>query len=123
MIEDTNSYHNDIPELGRINSNRYENLFKIGRNNNYYFYNILKSVVFPPDIDPELYTEQIINSRRPYTTLSFQIYGVQDLWWLLCLVNNIRNPVQVITPGTKLKIIKPQYVEDVVKQIQRLKNA
>ena len=106
MIEDLQKYNNDISDLTTIPYTRYENLFKVAKNNNYYFYNILKKIVIPENIDSRLFSEVIITDNIPYTTLSYRFYNTQDLWWLICIVNNIINPVNNITPGTKLKILK-----------------
>jgi len=118
MIEDLQKYHNEIDELVPLEYTRYENIFQIAKNNNYFFYNILKKVNFPTDIDSRLFHEVIVSTRIPYTVVSHQYYGTQDLWWLICLVNNITNPVNNITPGTKLKILTNDAVNRVLASIE-----
>lgn len=113
---------NSINELPSISSNRYENIFNLNIYNGYYFYNIIKTIKFPENINPELYYEKIINSKKPYTTISYEIYGTQDLWWLILLSNNITNPVSVVTPGTKIKVIKLKYIKSILDSIKRANN-
>jgi hypothetical protein len=110
---------NDLPDLSHM---RYENIFNVNLYNNYYFYNIIKTIKFPENINPELYYEKIINSKKPYTTISYEIYGTQDLWWFILLSNNISNPVSVCTPGTKLKVIKMKYLKDILESIKSANN-
>lgn len=122
-IEDLNKKHNDIIELVNLPENRYENIFNLGTNNNYYFYNILKTIKFPAELDVNIFDYKTINQRKPYTTISYDAYGTQNLWWLILLSNNITNPVNIITPGTRLKIIKSKYVKDIINTIKNLNNA
>lgn len=118
MIEDLQKYRNEINELVNIKYTRYENIFQVAKNDSYYFYNILKKVNFPNDIDSRLFDEVIVTTNIPYTTLSQQYHGTQDLWWLICLVNKIQNPVTNIKAGTKLKILTNDAVSRVLAAIE-----
>jgi hypothetical protein len=122
-IIDLNKKHNDIDELSNLSDNRYENIFNMGTNNNYFFYNIIKTVKFPKELDSSIFDYRIINQNKPYTSVSYDVYGTQNLWWLILLSNNITNPVDVITPGTRLKIIKSKFVKDIINTIIELNNA
>jgi len=122
-IIDLNKKHNDIDELSNLSDNRYENIFNMGTNNNYFFYNIIKTIKFPEELDSSIFDYKIINQKLPYTAVSYNVYGTQNLWWLILLSNNITNPVDVITPGTRLKIIKTKFVKDIINTIIELNNA
>jgi len=122
-IIDLNKKHNDIDELSNLSDNRYENIFNMGTNNNYFFYNIIKTIKFPEELDSNIFDYKIINQKLPYTAVSYNVYGTQNLWWLILLSNNITNPVDVITPGTRLKIIKSKFVKDIINTIIELNNA
>lgn len=122
-IIDLNKKHNDIDELSNLSDNRYENIFNMGTNNNYFFYNIIKTIKFPEELDSNIFDYKIINQKIPYTAVSYNVYGTQNLWWLILLSNNITNPVDVITPGTRLKIIKSKFVKDIINTIIELNNA
>lgn len=118
MIDDLQKYRNEINELVNIKYTRYENIFQVAKNDNYYFYNILKKVNIPDDIDSRLFDEVIVTTNIPYTTLSQQYHGTQDLWWLICLVNKIQNPITNIKAGTKLKILTNDAVNRVLAAIE-----
>ena len=92
MITDLEKYQNNIKDLPSLDDTRYENIFKLAKSDKYFFYNIIKKVSIPDDIQSEIYIEYRINSARPWTSLSHEIYGNQDLWWLICLTNKIYNP-------------------------------
>ena len=95
---------------------RYENIFNLyefntSNNDNYVFYNILSKVNIPNDLDPIVYQLYRIESQIALTTLSHKLYGSQHLWWLIMVVNNLKNPVKLIESGSVLKIIKSEYLD------------
>tara|TARA_R110002110_G_scaffold16764_11_gene72173 strand:- start:964 stop:1323 length:360 start_codon:yes stop_codon:yes gene_type:complete len=115
-------YQNDIPDLESISNNRYENIFNVAttEENKYYFYNISRAIRFDDtSIDPAYYYKFIVNRLAPYTALSHTLYGTMELWWLICVINNIDSPVKFLTPGTTIKVIKKQYVSTVIDNIKR----
>jgi uncharacterized membrane protein YciS (DUF1049 family) len=83
------------------------------------FYNILSKVSIPSDLDDSVFEYFIVQSEMPLTTLSNDIYKSQHLWWLIMAVNNIKNPVRLIAGGSKIKIIKPEYLENVLNSIKQ----
>jgi hypothetical protein len=122
-IVDLNLKNNEIKALSKISKSRYENIFNVGTNNEYYFYNIIKTVKFPEDLSPGIFYNKTITNKAPYTAISFDVYSTQDLWWFILLTNNITNPISVVQPGTVLKIIKKEYVDDIINNILKLNNA
>jgi hypothetical protein len=42
------------------------------------------------------------------------------LWWLICAVNNIQNPVIHPEPGTVIKILNVQVAREVLSQIEAI---
>lgn len=110
--------HNDIPELNSIDSNNYENLFNVYKDNRYY-YNLLRTVTIPDNLDPSVYFLLKLNKSTPLTTLSYRVYGTIKLWWLICIANNINDTVRPIEPGKVLKIIIPAEVGNIVKMLKQ----
>ena len=48
------NFQNNIDDLPRLNSTRYENIFKIYKEKDiYYYYNIIQSLYLPSNIDEE----------------------------------------------------------------------
>ena len=111
-------YHNDIDILKPISEYNFENIFSVYKDNDFYFYNILKTVNFPKEMDNSYYTTYRVKSNSPLTALSFKFYNTIKLWWLIVLANNINNPVSFIKPGTTLKIIRPQFIPQILDNIQ-----
>ena len=119
------AYHNEISELESINDARYENIFKLYIKEGKYIYNILRQVnIDMSTADPQTYDQTIIKFDMPWTAISFRVYSTTELWWLLYLSNKntIKTPLELVPGGTKLNIIKPQYLRDIVDEItQELK--
>jgi hypothetical protein len=109
---------NDIQDLPQLTSERYENIFNVYQTTDgYYYYNILSKVSILDTIDPSIIMYFKIPKLMPWTNISFLIYGTQYLWWLLCALNKIQNPVRVLQPGTVIAAINPTYVKNVLDEI------
>lgn len=95
---------NDIPDLVTLDFARYENIFKLYKDSNsIYFYNILNSIQVPDNIDKQYFYVVKINRKIPWTTISYEQYATIDLWWLICLINKIDNPIKFVEPEPSLK--------------------
>lgn len=114
-------YISEIPTLAEVENVSYENFFKIHiYNDEFAFFNLLKKINIltnTNDIDPTYFTVYNIDIDIPWVILSYRIYGSLNLWWLLCLVNNIQDATKNPELGTKIKAIKPQYVNAIIGQI------
>jgi len=117
---DFGKQQNDIPDLFPLDSTRYENIFKLYKDpNSIYFYNILNNIIVPDNIDQQFYYIIKLNRKIPWTTISYEEYGTIDLWWFICLVNKINNPIKFVEPGSELKIIRKNYLATVLNIIQK----
>ena len=119
MITDLQLTRNNIAELASLEDTRYENIFKMARSDKYFFYNIIKKISFPDDLNPQIFFEVRVTANMPWTSFSNQVYGNQNLWWLICLANNIQNPVNNPVTGDKYTVIKPTYVNRILSEINQ----
>jgi len=120
MITDLEKYQNEIAELPTIEDVRYENIFKVAKDDKFFFYNIIKKISIPAELQSGIYYELRINSNKPWTTLAHEVYGTQELWWLICLINKVYNPINNPELGAVYKIIKPDYVNPILIEIKKL---
>jgi len=119
--EELNKTHNDVDDLEPISDYHYENIFNMFKTDDgFYGYNILKTINFPEDIQPTMFEFVKIDRKLSWTYLSYLEYGTIKLWWLICLANHIQNPVQFPTEGMRVKIIKKQYVAQILQQLSNL---
>ena len=115
---ETGLYQNQIPSLDTLTDRFYENIFKLYKDGPYHFYNILQQVTLPDNIDTAMYEVVDMPPQMPFTVLSHKVYGNINLWWLICLANDIANPTQLLPPGTQIRVIKPHFVGDILTSIQ-----
>lgn len=110
---------NNISDLPSLDAYAFENIFNVYREKDVYFYNLLKTVNFPQSIDSSFYSNYTVPfDNITWTNISFIHYHTTNLWWLICSVNNIQNPVEFPKAGTVLKILNPEVVTSVVKTIK-----
>lgn len=118
-MSSTGNYQNKIQGLKPLKSTRYENIFKLYSNSNsQFYYNLLQSIYLPENINEDFVYYQLVSESIPWTIISFNAYKTIDLWWLICLANNIYNPVKFPDKGSLIKIIKPSYVNTVLNEIK-----
>lgn len=115
---DLGNYQNNIPELQPLNNFRYENIFKMYKEDNKFYYNITKKITLLTNLDPSQFLYYPVKKRMPWTMVSFNIYQTIELWWLLCLVNNIQNPVDQPKSGTIIKALRPDLVTTVLNDLK-----
>jgi hypothetical protein len=109
----------NVENLEKLDPYKFENFLRIYENQDgQYFYNLLStSINIDQELTPAAYYEISVRSSVPWTTLSYNEYRTIHLWWLIMEVNNIKNPLDYPTPGTKLRILFPQYAKYVLDKI------
>lgn len=114
-------YQNYINDLPNLEIYRYENIFKVYQigGDNVYFYNIIKNIQVPDDINNQVFDIITLPAQTPLTTLSYSLYGTTYLWWLVCIINGIQNPFDPINAGKQIKVLKKQYLKPVLDAIKQ----
>ena len=111
-ITDITTSNNDIT------AENYENVFNIYNDENaFYYYDLLRKVDFPTELDPNTYDLYEAKPDDFYPLISYKAYNNIKLWWVICATNQIDNPLSAPEVGTILKIIKPYYVQSVLAKI------
>lgn len=109
----------DIDELPKLESSRLENLFNVYQTDSgEYFYNILNTVNFDANnLAPYTYTSYTTLAGDSYPFISYKKYKTINLWWLICAVNDIKNPTKLPAPGTHLKILNSDLITNILTTI------
>jgi len=116
MITDLQTQAN-VKEFFPLSETRYENIFNMAKTDAYYFYNIIKKISSPSDLSQSVFFEKVVTANIPWTAFSYNVYGDQNLWWLICCVNKIQNPTINPVIGKIYKVIKPTLVSRVLAKI------
>ena len=117
----TDKKQNDIKDvvLEKLSAQHLENLFYVHKNEyGDYFYNIIKTVNFPEEIDPTFYTQYETKPKDTWTVIAHEFYNDITLWWIVCSANRIMNPVKQPEPGTILKILQPGIVRNILNKLK-----
>lgn len=109
----------DIPtKSNQITSENYENIFNIYTDeNNFYYYNLLKKVDFPTELDPDVFDYYQTLPDETYPNIAYKVYKNVKLWWIVCAANQIDNPTKQPEAGTILKIIRIDTVKSVLARL------
>lgn len=107
---------NQIPELPNLEDGNYENIFNIYQEKGKYFYNLLQTVNFPEptNLRPDLYGQYIVKKGDIWPSISYKLYSNVSLWWIICILNRIKNPMVMPDPGTKLIVFTSNAVNQVL---------
>ena len=105
--------------LKKLKPQNLENLWNIHTTEEgAYFYNLLKTVNFPDDLNPNIYGEYTTEPGDTWPLIAYKHYEDVSLWWLLCMLNNIQDPTAQPTPSTKIKILAVDIARDVLTEIR-----
>ena len=97
---------NEITTLPRLSNENFANFFNVSQKGNNYIYNINKTIYFDniTSLSPNYYEKYTIQLNDQWTTISFKFYGTIELWWIICKINNIKDPSTELIPGTIINI-------------------
>jgi hypothetical protein len=111
-------HQNNIPTLPNLTQDRYENIFDVFTDQDgYYYYNLLQSVVLPENLPDSLFQTYVAIPGDTLPFISYKIFSTINLWWIICIANNITNPIDPIPSGTVLRIPTTTVVREILKQI------
>jgi hypothetical protein len=129
-MKTTGQYQNENAELvdkfGLLDLSSYERLFKLYTTSNndkeFYFYNILKKISIPENINEEYVSYYAVKANSPMTIVSWNIYEDIKLWWLIYILNEdiLKDNLFVVPGGTQLKYILPDFLDVVFEQITNM---
>ena len=103
-----------------ITPENYENIFNIYKDeDDFYYFNLLKKVDFPEDLDAEVYDYYKTVPVDTYPYIAYNFYKNVKLWWVICAANQIDNPIAQPDAGTILKIIKPYYIKNILSKLSQ----
>ena len=73
----------------------------------------------------ELITDETIfyqtyemNDDDWWENVSYQYYDSPNLWWVLCIMNNVENPFEEIEPGQETKVLRENYLYQLIKEME-----
>lgn len=119
MIENINK-----KDIGLVlDKNDLANFFNIAYDeiNKRYIFSLNKSIYIQEydTIYQSYYTSYTIQEKDTWTLISYKFYNTIELWWLICKVNGISNPLnEDPIPGNIIKILNTDITESIMTQIR-----
>ena len=105
----SNSYN--LADLFQVVSDENDNRVYL-MNQTLYFDNV--ETMYPGYF--EYYT---VEGADNWSSISHKFYNTVDLWWLICRINNINNPIKEIpVVGKKIKILTSAIVQRINNQLR-----
>ena len=104
----------------RLSNSSFLSMFNIMKDDDgTLFLNIFRSYEIDPSVFADIlyYSTYEVENEDWVELISYKTYGIVDLWWAVCLMNNIRNPFEDFNVGTNLKILKNDYVPQLIKEL------
>lgn len=102
-------------------------LFKIGNeiSNNTKYLNIFRSYILNKSNlnKSSFYDLYEVDNDDWLDTIAFKVYGSPALWWIIAIVNDISNPFEDLETGNILRILKPNYIYNILKEIKTIGDA
>lgn len=84
------------------------------------FINIFRSYVLNESVfDNERYYElHEVTSTDWFDSIAHEYYQNHNLWWLVAMTNNIVNPFEGLNEGDFIRVLKPEHIYKILKEIQ-----
>lgn len=113
--------HNDQEELtaGKISQLNYENIFNVYQHDDFYYYNLLKTIIVPEEMDEENFFYYEVRAGETWTSIAYNVYGDVRAWWLICVANNIFNPIEFPKVGLNLKLFTRVVASQILSMINQ----
>ena len=82
--------------------------------------NVWRSYSLNPEVAEETYFFTLYNMNDDdwWDNISFLAYDTPYLWWILCVMNNVQNPFEEVSPGQETNILRDNYLYQVIKEIE-----
>lgn len=97
----------------------FANYFNISFIDGKYRFNINKNVYFTnfDTFAPRYFYRYEVKEKDTWPLIAYKQHGTIELWWLVCRVNQIWNPLEDPKPGDILKILNDDIVDQILKTI------
>ena len=86
------------------------------------FMNIFKSVKINEDAQTDIlaYDTYEVSEDEFWDNISSIVYGTPFLWWVIALMNDVSNPFEELEAGTNIKILKPENLQILFADMDRI---
>lgn len=115
----TSFFESTNTRLGNSSQLKAFNLLR-DREDNEKFLNIWRAFTLSNEAENKLvyYDLHEISEGDWWDNISVKYYDTPSLWWTIAIINKLENPFESLIPGNFLKILKQEYLYQLLKEIK-----
>jgi hypothetical protein len=104
----------------KLSYTRFEKFLNVYQDEEgFLFYNLLRTINIIPADDSSIEDEYTIKPKDTWIYIAYKYYDNINLWWLVCEYNQIKNPTKPPVAGSKIKLLKPEFVNSIISELNR----
>lgn len=107
----------------RLNSISHLKLFNILRDvDETKLLNVWRSFTFNDEViyNTPYYETYEVENDDWWDNIAYKFYGTPNLWWVVSMMNNVVNPFEELEIGSNIKILREQYLYQLLKEIRSI---
>jgi len=107
--------------LNNISQLRLMNILQ-DREDSIKFMNIFRSYSINTSIESKtvFYDMYSVDNDDWWDTISYKFYDTPLLWWIVAIMNNVVNPFEELVEGTEIKILRKEYLYNILSDIENI---
>lgn len=86
------------------------------------YMNIWRSYELNAEVTDEsvYYISYEVSDDDWWDNISYYYYETPFLWWIIALMNDVQNPFEELEAGTNIKILREEYLYQLIKEIENI---
>lgn len=86
------------------------------------FLNLFRSYRLNEDVQTDVvfFGSYEVSNDEFWDDIAYKLYGIPQLWWVIALINNVVNPYEELSDGDNIKILKEDYIYNLIKDLEEL---
>jgi hypothetical protein len=86
------------------------------------FMNIFRSYILNDEVFTEtaMYNTYKVGNGEFWENIAWNLYENPYVWWILAILNNILNPFEDLEDGQIIKVLRPDFIYTLVKDLERI---
>ena len=86
------------------------------------YLNIWRSFVLNEDVtsDTVFYDTYDVSNEDWWDNISYIHYETPGFWWVVAMMNDVVNPFEELEPGSNIKILRGEYLYQLIKEMEAI---
>ena len=107
-------------EIQKLDRYDFANLFNVVNKGEKSYFNLCKNIYFDNTqyLSSDMVDIYTIVENDSWSSISYKFYRTYKLWWLICKMNNVKNPFYELIPGKEIKIPSKEMVDAILAVIK-----